>query len=390
MRLRFVVTAMLLFALASGAVQAVAPEFRAIQVHHWIDGGRSPEQIDQTIKWAKQANINVIQFQVRRVGDAYYNSAHEPRATNIMGGDDFDPLGYCIKKAHENGMQVHAWINTYRIWTGTTPPASPQHVVNKHPEWLTKTTDGVVSGGEGTFLDPGAPGVKEYLVSIVGDILSKYDVDGVMLDYIRYSGRRFGYSDAALAAYNKKYGLTGKPAEADEKWCQWRRDQITDTVAAINAEINKTKPWVILSAATIAWGGCSDDFQKTDAYAHVFQDWKLWMEKGIIDINMPMNYKNPANESHVAMHTGWLDGMKKWSYKRMAANTTMVFNGNADGAVKQVQEARAKGLPVVGFAFSQGGHAEAIGKKLSEIFKEPAPVPVLPWKKVRPSETAAK
>jgi uncharacterized lipoprotein YddW (UPF0748 family) len=113
------------------------------------------------------------------------------------------------------------------------------------------------------------------------------------------------------------------------------------------------------------------------------------MEKGIIDINMPMNYKNPANESHAAMHSGWLDGMKKWSYKRMAANTTMVFNGNADGAVKQVQEARDKGLGIAGFAFSQGDHAEALGKKLGQaVFKEPVPVPRLSWKPTRkPSET---
>jgi len=388
MRSKVLATAILLSLIAATAAAAAAqPEFRSIQIHHWVDGGLSPEQIDQTVAWAKKANVNVLQFQVRRVGDAYYDSAYEPRATNIKGGADFDPLGYILKKGRENGMQVHAWVNTYRTWTGKNPPTDPKHVVLRHPEWLTKDVDGVVAGGEGTFLDPGAPGVREYLVGIVADILKKYDVDGIMLDYIRYPGRKYGYSDAAVAAFNKRYGRTGKPLEADYLWCQWRRDQVTETVKAIQKEINGTKPWVVLSAATIPWGACPDDFLKTDAYAHVFQDWRLWMEKGLIDINMPMNYKDPANEKHVPMYLGWLDGMKRWSYGRTAVNTIMLFKGNVDGAVTQVRQTRDKGLGVAGFAFSQGSSANALADKLAaSVWKEPAPVPKLPWKPDRPSE----
>lgn len=387
MRLSYAVTALLLFALTAGVAKAAVPEFRAIQVHHWIDGGRSPEQIDETIKWAKDANFNIIQYQVRRVGDAYYNSAYEPRATNILGPADFDPLAYVIKKSHANGIQVHAWINVCRTWSGRTPPADPKHVVNRHPEWMTKTSKGEVSGEEGTFLDPGAPGVREYLVSIVADILTKYDVDGIMLDYIRYSGRSFGYSDAAVAAFNARYGRTGKPSETDELWCQWRRDQVTETVRAIRDEINRRKPWVVLSAATIVWGGCSDDFRKTDAYAQVFQDWRLWMEQDLIDVNMPMNYKNPAKPDHARMYTGWLKGMKEWTYNRMTANIVMMFEGNVDGTIRQVQQARAKGLGTVGFAISQNAASKELGKKIkARIFPEPAPVPRLPWKSARISE----
>lgn len=387
---RLAVTAILLIALAAGTAHAAEPEFRAIQIHHWIDGGLSPEQIDETIKWAKQANINVLQFQVRRVGDAYYNSAYEPRATNIQGDAGFDPLGYIIKKGHANGMQVHAWINTYRTWTGTNAPADPKHVVNQHPEWLSKDIKGAVSNGRETYLDPGAAGVRKYLVKIVADILGKYDVDGIMLDYIRYPGRKYGYSAAALAAFNAKNGSTGKPEEADEKWCQWRRDRVTETVRAINKEITRLKPWVTLSAATVPWGGCPDDFKKTDAYGYVFQDWRLWMEQGIIDVNMPMNYKDPANEKHIPMYISWLDGMRKWSYKRQAWCTISVSKSNVNGAVKQIQQARARGLGIAGFAFSQGPTKAELGAKLrARVFTEPVPVPKLPWKPDRkPTEPA--
>jgi uncharacterized lipoprotein YddW (UPF0748 family) len=385
---RLAVTAILLIALAAGAADAAAPEFRAIQVHHWRDGGLSPQQIDQTIKWAKDANFNILQFQVRRVGDAYYNSAYEPRGSNIAGGADFDPLGYAIKKGHQNGLEVHAWVNTYRVWTNkASNPASANHVVNKHPEWINKSSAGSTFAGEGMFLDPGAPGVREYIVKLVADILSKYDVDGIMLDLVRYSGREWGYSDAAVAAFNAKHGKTGKPAATDELWCQWRRDQVTETVRAISQEIKRLKPWVKLSAATIVYGGCPSEFKNSDAYAHCFQDWRLWMEQGIIDLNLPMNYKDPANEKHGPMYTGWLDGMKKWSYARTACTTIMLSkDNNVDGAIKQVQQARAKGLGIVGFAFSQNDAKSELGRKLrASVFTEPASVPKLSWKPDRKS-----
>lgn len=391
MRLRFVVTAMLLFALAIGAVRAAVPEYRAVQVHHWIDGGRSAKQIDETVKWAKDANFNIIHFQVRRVGDAYYNSAYEPRATNILGDDDFDPLGYMVKKAHENGLQVYAWVNACRIWAGEEKPADPKHIVNLHPEWLSKNSKGELRDGRDTYQDVGAPGGRDFLVKIVADILTKYDVDGIMLDYIRFPSPAYGYNDASIAGFNKKYNRTGKPKEDDPEWCRWRRDQVTETVKAIQTEINRLKPWVVLSATTIAWGGCPSEFANSSAYAECFQDWRLWMEKGILDINMPMNYKDPAKADHMQMYAGWLDAMKKWEYDRMAANTVMVWNGNVDGAIKQIQQARAKGLGTVGFAVSQNEVGKEFGAKIkAKVFKDPASVPVLPWKKVRPSESAAK
>lgn len=388
---RLAVTVILLIALAAGIAHAAEPEFRAIQVHHWIDGGLSADQIDKTIKWAKDANFNIIQYQVRRVGDAYYDSAYEPRATIIKGPVDFDPFAYVIKKAHQNGLEVHAWINVCRIWAAPDPPADPKHVVNKHPEWLSKNSKGGISDGRDTFLDPGAPGVREYLVKIVDDILTKYDVDGIMLDYIRYPSRNYGYNDASLAAFNAKNGSTGQPAETDAKWSQWRRDQVTQTVRAIYKEINRVKPWVKLSAATIVWGGCADDFKNTEAYASVFQDWQGWMKEGILDINLPMNYKDPSDPNHQKMYTGWLDGMKRWEYNRRTACTVWVSKGNIDGAIGQIKEARDKGLDIVGFAFSQVDNAAALGKKLkATVFKTPAPVPKLSWKPERKATEPAK
>ena len=388
MKFRLAATMAAVLAVVSGFTYAAAkPEFRGVQVHTWIPGMLSAQEIDDTINWAKSCNMNIIMFQARKVGDAYYDSAYEPRAANIKGDKDFDPIGYAIKKSHENGIQVWAWVNVYRVWGGGKA-SYPDHVTNKHPEWVSKSFDGKSGSGDGTFLDPGMPEVRDFTVKIVGDILSKYDVDGVMLDFVRYPGRDWGYSDIAVSRFNKAYKRTGKPDPRDLTWGRWRREQVTQMVRDLKKEIDRRKPYVVFSAATIPWGPCPTLWSKSDAFGHVFQDWRSWMEEGILDVNMPMNYKNPGRERDQGWYIDWLEGMKKWSYNRSALSTVMVMgNDNLDGAVDQMKQSRDHGLPgMVAFAFSQRSDADKLAAGLkAKVFPEPAPVPELPWKAKRPS-----
>ena len=373
---------LILLALIPGCAHSAAtPEYRAIQVHTWIPGMLSPEQIDETVKWAKDANMNLVILQARRVADAVYNSAYEPRGSSIEGPPNFDPLGYGIQKCRENGLQVYAWFNVYRVWGGGKP-SNPKHVVNQHPEWLNKNFDGKTGTSDGLFLDPGVPEVRAYTVKVLGDLLSKYDVDGIMLDFVRYPDRDWGYSEIAVARFNKQYGRTGKPDPRDFTWGRWRREQVTEMVRAMYKEINRRKPRCVLSAATIPWGPCATSWTRTDAFAWVFQDWRLWMEQGILDVNMPMNYKNPAKPRDQGWYVDWLEGMKKWSYGRHAISVAMVLYNNVDGAVEQIRLAREHGLPGAGgFAFSQTSRkAELAAALKAKVYQEPAPVPVCPWK----------
>lgn len=358
-----------------------APEFRGLWVHSWVPGLLSPAQIDETVKWAKDANLNALIVQVRKIGDAYYSSGIEPRAWNIQAGPDFDPLDYAIRQGHANGMEVHAWFNVFRVMAGaSTPPAN--HVTNLHPEWLSKNNKGESVSPDGRFLDPGVPEVRVFLVRLITELLTKYNIDGINLDYIRYPGRTWGYNDISVARFNSQYGRTGTPSPSDPQWCDWRREQVTETVRAIYREINRLKPQVKLSAATIPWGACRQDFTKTDAYAEVFQDWRAWMKEGILDANIPMNYRNPSSASDGCTFIGWLDGVKRWSYGRHVYCGLMTFK-SALGTASQARIARDRGLQgIVGFAFSQTGPKEALAAKLKQtVFAEPAPVPEMPWKK---------
>ncbi|MHB0913170.1 MAG: glycoside hydrolase family 10 protein [Armatimonadota bacterium] len=364
--MRFILLALLL--LSGATCRAEPAEFRGLWVHNWRHGLLSPAEVAETVRWAEKCNINALVVQVRRIGDAYYNSSLEPRAANIEAGPEYDPLACVIESA--KGMQVHAWVNLCRV-AGEKAPTDPGHIANLHPEWLSKNASGVANTGEGLFLDPGVPEVREYLAKIVGEIAEKYPIDGVMLDYVRYPGRDWGYNEIAVAAFNKEYGLTGKPAPDDARWCEWRREQVTEMVRAIRWELDRVKPGIPLSAATVAWGSCPEDFTRTSAYRALFQDWRTWMREGLIDANMPMNYKDPADQKSSAWFSDWVRGAKRWSYGRPVYCGLMVYTPS--GAVSQIKQARSAGADgVVGFAFSQSDCKDELAALLAKtVFSGP-------------------
>src|SRR2546428_13600852 len=97
----------------------------------------SPEKIHKMVESAKAAGFNTIVVQVRGRGDAYYRSRWEPRAIELKDQPpDFDPLAVTIAEAHQRGLKVHAWLNTSLLANLDALPADPNHVYNKHPEWL--------------------------------------------------------------------------------------------------------------------------------------------------------------------------------------------------------------------------------------------------------------
>jgi uncharacterized lipoprotein YddW (UPF0748 family) len=325
--------------------------------------------------------MNALIVQVRRLGDAYYRSSYEPRADNIQAGPEFDPLGCVIKQAHSAGLEVHAWFNVYRVGAKAGLPPFPNHVGRQHPDWLSKDDKGGLGSEDGRFLDPGVPEVRQHLVKVISELVTKYDIDGLMLDYIRYPGKNWGYNDIAVSRFNAENGRTGRPSPDDPLWCNWRREQVTITVRAIYNEVHRLKPWVKVSAATIAWGNCPSDFTQTSSYRAVFQNWRQWMQEGILDANMPMDYKDPSSFRQNRSFSGWVEAARKWSYGRHVYCGLMLF-GNVAGTVQQVKLARDGGADgVVGLSFSQTDARDALAAKLkSTVFVQPVPLPMMPWK----------
>src|SRR5690606_35091641 len=180
---------------------------------------------------AQSANYNALFPQVRKRGDAYYNSLIEPKATDINSG--FDPLAYLIQEAHAANppLEVHAWIVAYPVWSNqSSPPSQSGHVYNQHPSWLTRNSAGSTWDGSAYQLDPGHPGVQEHLFDVAMDIVSRYSVDGLQLDYIRYAGTSWGYNPVSVSRFNTIYGQTVQRSTGNSALQQFRRDHVTAIV----------------------------------------------------------------------------------------------------------------------------------------------------------------
>jgi uncharacterized lipoprotein YddW (UPF0748 family) len=192
------------------------------------DRAEQQTSLREIVRRLKQYNFNTIFFQIRSRGDAYYRSAYEPWAENLTGtlGKDpgWDPLAFLINEAHEAGIEVHGWVNVYKVRAnGQVPLTTPPHVSRAHPGWV------FTYHGEG-WLDPGIPETGTYLLNVVMDIVHKYDIDGINFDYLRYPGRDFSDNDSY-----RKYGL-GVPRE------KWRKANLDRFVGECYDRLTAIRP----------------------------------------------------------------------------------------------------------------------------------------------------
>ncbi|MFQ6676804.1 MAG: glycoside hydrolase family 10 protein [Fidelibacterota bacterium] len=259
------------------------------------------ESIDQMIEFAKNNGFNHILVQVRGRGDALYNSKLVPRS-ELLEDTVFDPLYYVIRKAHQNGLKVHAWMNVYLIWSKTILPNSQNHVLNSHPEWIDKNgneftslfkTDNKIDG-EGYYLAPHHPEVKKHLLSVFREISALYDIDGLHLDYIRFHDNEYGNNSEAKATYYQKLYHNRKPlfnnndVGTNREWDNFRKASITELLNDTKQMLKEVRPDCILSAAVKP--------NVLDAKNRYFQEWDYWLAAGYLDWVIPMNYTPDLRE----------------------------------------------------------------------------------------------
>ncbi len=358
--------------------------FRASWLTGWGRGYQTPEEVSSVIDTLYQANYNAFVFEARKCGDAAYNSAYEPKITSITP-QTFDPLADFITKGHAKGIEVHAWIVTYRIADSTEANAPP--VYWAHKDWLTKDNTGNPVGYGFYNLDQGVPGVQDYVCKIVKDIVNHYDVDGISLDYIRYYSDDWGYNEITKERFRQEYGFY-PPISASELgwqlWCEYRRQQVSDFVKKCYLEIMALKPNVKLSVCTQV-GGITN-YETSGAYTQYFQDWRQWMRDHIVDMSLPMNYKDNADPVAAQSYRDVCD----WSVaNRYGRHNYMLQSTNLNtipGSMAQLQYALDAGLEGVNtyayFATNNESKpdSEFYSALKSTMFPTKVPVPDMPWK----------
>ncbi len=361
---RLLVIALLIYVVS--APSFAAKELRGAWVTAWREGFFTPQQVDLTVAAAKKAGLNALFIQVRKNADAYYLSETEPLGSEIAPG--FDPLAYVIERAHAEGIEVHAWMNSCRIWSSKDLPTNPKHVAVRHPEWINKDFDGNTRASEGLYLDPGIPEARNYVASVAEEIVRKYKVDGIHLDYIRYPGKKWGYSTLALERYYRDSGATKKPSPEDPEWLQWRREKVTDLVRLVRKKVRAVRPNVLISASTIAWGDCPANWTDSSPYVLVCQDWKRWMAEDLIDANCPMNYKVEKNPKNAKEFRNWLAGFKRWSSGKPTYVGISLHDNQIADVASQIEAVRKYGLQgFVLFSFNQSSQREVVVNALADV-----------------------
>lgn len=268
--------------------------------YFWMvrDALETPESIDSMINRAAEAGANGIIVQVAGRAEAYYTSSILPMA-NFQ--DDFDPLAYTIARARPRGLEVHAWVNAFLVWSAPYPPADSLHVWHSHPDWFMTdrfnrstreyTRDECDRNSlVGATLSPAIPEVREFIADVAAEIAVNYSVDGIHLDYIRYPNPSFGFEFQSSGKFFLETGLDpldifrryGETGELADMWSLWKIDQVTMTVETIRSVLRSEAPGVLLSCAVMA--------DPNEARSHYSCDWRSWLESGLVDFVCTMAY----------------------------------------------------------------------------------------------------
>ncbi|MXV60492.1 family 10 glycosylhydrolase [Natronorubrum sp. JWXQ-INN-674] len=331
-------------------------ELRAFWVDGFNEGIYNEDEVADLVAAAAESNHNAIIAQVVRRGDCFCNDALPPR-TDAPIADDFDPLESLVATAHEADLEVHAWMNVNTMWNQAEPPEADDHPFNTHgpgteDPWHSIREDGEEHFADNYFFDPGHPGVADYLVDSACSLVDNYDIDGVNLDYVRYPDHNleigsssWGYNETALERFQNETGRDDVPDADDEEWSQWRRDQVTNLVRRIYLETAELDPEICLSANTITYGFGPEQqggWESSRTYAEVLQDWRAWMEEGIIDLNVPMNYKRDWDDDQADMYRQWNEFIADHQYDRHAVVGSAIYLNDVSDTVDQIRAALAE------------------------------------------------
>ncbi|MGH7565975.1 MAG: glycoside hydrolase family 10 protein [Gemmatimonadota bacterium] len=246
----------------------------------------SPAAWRQALDAVERAGCRRMYLQVSGRWDALYPShVFVPPVSPPRGWED--PLADALVEAHARGIEVHAWVNALLGWSAADPPPDPNHVWRRHPDWfvsrdgrsmreLTRLDlDRAGLAGEGWFLDPAREEVRTELRRFVLELVTRYSVDGVHLDYIRYPS---GWTPLDGASH------------------------VTRLVALIRNDLVNVRSEAVLSAAVMPVPDVA-----RDAFG---QDWAEWLDLGLVDAVAPMVYRDSPGSIEGVVR-GWPESVPR-------------------------------------------------------------------------------
>lgn len=248
----------------------------------------------------KQTGINAVYVQLRSECDAMYPSSLEPWSAALTGTQGtppspfYDPLQFMIDECRARGMEFHAWFNPFRAINNfnSINNFATTHIARTKPEWL-------LAQGTYRILDPGIPAVRDYVISVVMDVLRRYDIDGVHFDDYFYPYPSQGGSPAP-PRFNDDATYTADPRTFPNTTAgrnDWRRDNINLFVQRTYDSIKNAKPWVKFGISPFGiWRNSNSDPVNGSAtnglqsYSDIYADTRTWLQNGWLDYATPQVY----------------------------------------------------------------------------------------------------
>lgn len=345
-------------------------------------------------------NFNAVYFQVRTMSDAFYKSSYEPWSSYLTGtrGKDpgWDPLAFVVEECHKRGMECHAWVNPYRFSTGSNWSTAQDQALKSAGMLLAYTKS---DGKTTTILNPGLESVRKRIVDVCKEIISNYDVDGLVFDDYFYP------EGIPVTSSAGDYDLWQKSG-ASMTFGDWRRNNVNQMVADVYNMVQQQKPYVrfgispagaaCTSAAVAAKHGIdrcpvASDWQ----YDGIFSDPVAWLEAGTIDYISPQLYwkTNHKTNPFGPMTKWWSYVAKHFGRHHYASHSISFLNssnttGDWEEIGKQVQFSRdyteneAPGAVFYSAAYVTGKKQSGFGEWLQvNKFQNKALTPAIDWKK---------
>lgn len=294
-------------------------EFAGLWVTRW--DYRTPQDVERIMDDAAALGFTDVIWQVRGQGDAFYPSTLEPWGRELMGGQPsgasgpgFDPLALAVDRAHANGLRLHAWVNVFALWKGKIPPEDPRHPYNAHPRWRLYDAAGKPQplNDHYVIFNPVLPEVHDHITAVCRDIVRRYRVDGLHLDYVRFVSDTmkepaiYPGDPVSVGMFTRATKARGvNTPEEKAAFRAWIRDRITALVQRIRLEVVDSQARgaggrrreVMYSAAVVRQPASGRDVH--------LQDGARWLKDGTLDRVFPMLYTTD-NAQFSADLNAWL------------------------------------------------------------------------------------
>lgn len=333
------------------------------------------DEVEAAVKRIKKAGIDNVFIETYFHGRTIFPSKTMAGYGFIKQNEKFagfDPLKSWIKYAHKNGIRVHVWFETFYVGN-QRPEVNPENILAVKPQWANKTKRNYklsaptpsVSEHNGFFVDPANPEVHEFLEKLLTEIATSYKIDGINLDYIRYpqavsvsDTNSWGYTDFARNEFKALYGKDPVDITLSDplwmKWCEYRREKVTNFVSKIGALGREYKIYV--SAVIFP--------DRLAALTTKQQDWKTWSTRGLINGFTPLFLTCNAQTLN-AQVTNVLNA-KAPNTDLFAGLFVTFMGGSEEDLIRQIHETRkidVKGVILFDYAHLDNKYVNALSAR---------------------------